>query len=36
MKRRDMLAVPLALALFGAGTPFAAEPPEISIYLNPN
>jgi hypothetical protein len=36
MKRRDIiLALPLALAL-QAGAPFAAEEPEVSIYLNPN
>ena len=36
MKRRDMLALPVALALFGASAGFTAESPEVSIYLNPN
>lgn len=36
MKRRNMLALPVALAILGASAGFAAEPPEVSIYLNPN
>lgn len=37
MKRRTMLALPIAvLALSGPfGTVLAAQPPEISVYLEP-
>ena len=36
MKRRQLLFLPLAMALFGARGVTAAEAPEISVYLNPS
>jgi hypothetical protein len=40
MKRRMMFALPMAMLALAAGmsTPpaLAAEPPEVSVYLNPN